>query len=384
MKLFKKSTLVALGLGALLFGCRPDGVSPTTGDDKSASLGGAFDDTHVTLDTVCKYSDSVFFRSSDGSYVVNKCVGAGGIAIPCTTPQMKWGHFVMYNGYEYTATDSIHWLDIDFALASGFVCDFNNWLFTTSNSLQVDPNTGVPSVGTDWSSSVINPSRNEWKVAILVNDLPQPCFDIACRMSVVRLRINGSPNENFRTTLWAINQNWNNPASEAASNNEFAIHYCPFGCLEQVTPPSLDSNCVNVQGGISELSTCTTLDADTAGAGITYLWSTGATTQSINVCPTATTDYTVTVSNGTKIFAIRKFHVNYENVRCGNTNGNNPNHKVWVCHIPPGNPNNPQDICIDWSGVPAHVAQYRLPGFNVRQGHDSGCQIGHCGSNPCE
>ncbi len=40
--------------------------------------------------------------------------------------------------------------------------------------------------------------------------------------------------------------------------------------------------------------TCTDL---TASGGVSYLWSTGATTAIINVCPTATTTYTVTVTN---------------------------------------------------------------------------------------
>ena len=46
------------------------------------------------------------------------------------------------------------------------------------------------------------------------------------------------------------------------------------------------------------------LDANvelTASGGDSYLWSTGETTPSINVSPTETTTYTVTVSNGNSI-----------------------------------------------------------------------------------
>ncbi|MES2620258.1 MAG: T9SS type A sorting domain-containing protein, partial [Bacteroidota bacterium] len=45
------------------------------------------------------------------------------------------------------------------------------------------------------------------------------------------------------------------------------------------------------------------------------------------------------------------------NGNCSNGNGNGGNSpgKVYVCHIPPGNPSNPQLICIGVAGVPAHV-----------------------------
>ncbi len=382
MKFFAKSMFVALGLGAVLFGCSPDNVNPT-GDSKEKSVAGAFDDVHQVLDTICKYSDSVFFRSPNGSFRVDKCVGAGGTAIACTMAQPKWGSFVMYNGYTTNTSTPVHWLNVDFGLAGGWMCDFNNWLFTTNNSISMDPNTNLPSVGTDWSSVVYNPYRNQWKVSILVADLPSPSFDMSCRLSVLRLRLNGTPNENFRTTVWAINPDFANPAKPASnSNSEYVIRYEPFGCLEQVAPPRLDSTCATLTVGAPALASCATISADTTGAGITYAWSTGATTQTISVCPTATTTYTVTISAANHPVVIKTIKVYYRNISC--QAGNSPKHKVWVCHYPPGNPNNPQDICIDWSGVPAHVARFRAPGANPNQGHDSGCEIGKCGSNPCQ
>lgn len=378
MKVFTKSMMVALGLGALLFGCRPDQVGPTDGPSKDVA--GAFDDVHVNLDTVCAYADTIFFRASDGTDYVNKCVGAGGIAVPCVTNQ-RWGKAFMYNGYVMGGPTNVHWLKVDFELAPGYVNDFRQWLFTTSGQMPVDPNTGVPGVGTDWSSIQENPARNAWEISILVNDLPLPCFDMACRMSIVRLRLNGSPNENFRTSIWARNRNWNVTGDPEASNSEFVVHYCPFGCLEGVVPPRLVEKCVNFQVGVPELGSCVTLDADTTASDIHYSWSTGATTKTISVCPTATTSYTCTISNATRPVVIKTFNVNYTNVGCAA--GNSPLHKVRVCHRPPGNPTNVQNICIDWSGVPAHVKRFRAPGSNPNQGHDSGCEIGVCGSNPC-
>lgn len=329
MKTFTNSLLVGLALVAVLFGCRPDRVDPANSDNP-AKVAGAFDDTHPTLDTVCKYADSVHFRSvasTNGTfpatYIVNKCVGTGGSAIICSNPggQQRWGSFVMYNGYEYVPNQApVHWLDVDFNLAGGWFCDFTNWQFTTANNLQVDPNTGFPSVGTDWNSLVLNPMRNQWKVAILINSLPLPCFDMACRMSILRVRLNGSPNENFRTTVWAINPNWNNPNSEYQSANEFVIHYCPFACLPEPCSTITNTVCTQVYSGITCSNTlnATTLTADASGAGSspTYIWSTGATTASINVAPTASTAYTVTISNGTCDYRVTTFQVNVTNVAC--------------------------------------------------------------------
>jgi hypothetical protein len=63
---------------------------------------------------------------------------------------------------------------------------------------------------------------------------------------------------------------------------------------------------------------CTTLKA-LPGSGVTYLWSTGATTQSISVCPSISTNYKVTVTNcfGCKTVVTRKVGV----VNCTTTPG---------------------------------------------------------------
>jgi hypothetical protein len=260
-------------------------------------------------------------------------------------------------------------------------CVFSDWLFTIDGTIYIDPNTNFPMVGTDWSNLVQNPVRNEWKVRVPVAELPSPCFDMACRMHTIQLSLFEGAIAGSDVDIWAVNQFWNVPGHPAQSSNQYSIHYCPFACLETVQQPEVTTNCVNVQvGWPGQLSGCATLDAG-ATAGATYAWSSGQTTQTISVCPTVNTDYTVTVTVNNEVVRVIRNEVHVTDVRCGNPN--QPQHKVWVCHIPPGNPNNPQDICIDWSGVPAHVEKYRAPGSNPRLGHDSGCDIGRCGSNPC-
>ena len=35
-----------------------------------------------------------------------------------------------------------------------------------------------------------------------------------------------------------------------------------------------------------------------------------------------------------------------------------PDHKVLICHLPPGNPANSQEILVDYHAVPAHIANH--------------------------
>ena len=62
---------------------------------------------------------------------------------------------------------------------------------------------------------------------------------------------------------------------------------------------------------------------------------------------------------------------------CGNGKGQV---KVNVCHLPPGNPANMQEICIAVSALPAHIIDFK-PANDPCMGHHSGCHLGPC--DPC-
>nr|WP_315207959.1 endonuclease [uncultured Flavobacterium sp.] len=113
-----------------------------------------------------------------------------------------------------------------------------------------------------------------------------------------------------------------------------------------ITIPS--TNEVNVYYGYTNAS-CTTLSAGTVTGGVlpyTYQWSTGATTSSIAVCPTATTTYTLIVKDANGCISATEKIVNVIDVRCG-SNSKNP--KVEICH-------NGKTICIDENAVASHLA----------------------------
>ncbi len=108
---------------------------------------------------------------------------------------------------------------------------------------------------------------------------------------------------------------------------------------------------VSVYIGYPPMS-CTTLMATPTGTPpFSFLWSTGDTTQSINVCPTTNTDYMVTITDSVACSSSDTVTVTVVDARCGHDST-----KVLVCHIPPGDPLDAHTICISPHAVPAHLA----------------------------
>jgi hypothetical protein len=96
--------------------------------------------------------------------------------------------------------------------------------------------------------------------------------------------------------------------------------------------------------GYSPMS-CTNLVPSITGAvpPLTYNWSNGATSSSINVCPTATTGYAVTVTDSRGCQVTDNIQVDVIDVRCGSNN-----QKVLVCH-------NGSTLCVPQSQVATHL-----------------------------
>jgi hypothetical protein len=90
---------------------------------------------------------------------------------------------------------------------------------------------------------------------------------------------------------------------------------------------------------------CTALaPARVGGVGpFTYAWSTGSSSSSINVCPTTTTTYSVTVTDSRGCAVTDDVVVNVIDVRCGNGNS-----KVLVCH-------NGSTLCVTSAQATAHL-----------------------------
>jgi hypothetical protein len=99
--------------------------------------------------------------------------------------------------------------------------------------------------------------------------------------------------------------------------------------------------------GYSSMASATLKAIPTGGSGsYTYLWSTGATTQSVTVSPTSSTTYDVTVTDGNGCSVETSVSVDVLDVRCGKKLD-----KVAVCH-------NGNTICIDASAVSTHLSSH--------------------------
>ncbi len=108
---------------------------------------------------------------------------------------------------------------------------------------------------------------------------------------------------------------------------------------------------------------CATLTATGISGGTpgySILWSTGATTNSVTVCPITGTNYSVTITDFKGCSVTDSVKICAQNVVCSS----NPNSKkIEVCH-------NKSTLCVSENAVAAHLAH--------------GDYLGTCGSNNCE
>jgi hypothetical protein len=114
--------------------------------------------------------------------------------------------------------------------------------------------------------------------------------------------------------------------------------------------------------------------------GYTYSWSptTGLNTPNIAnpvASPTITTTYVLTVTDSKGCTRSLGITINVLPLSAAVCAQNGNSVKFNVCHIPPGNPSNSNNICISSNALPAHLN----PGTN---GHNN-CTLGPCGQQLC-
>jgi hypothetical protein len=365
MKKINKISFMLLALVALGFGCSPEAVGPTHKADEAfgapgaPEVSGAFGDPQPALNPVCGPAKTYELVSEDGSALINRCFGPlnqGYPAVTCPGGQAPWGTATIMNGL----TEVI----ANFDLAEG-------WRPLTQMDRAADLGTfefnsnGIPVVGSGWTMRVINPVVGRWQVARSLQQTGDQ-FGWATRIIVVKLDAMGLPIPTSATTLW-LRDAQAAPGAPSAYIANWTRNICP----------PVQNSCTVIQVGNPALPSCTTLAPTVANpvGAVTYAWSTGATTATLAVCPTANATYSVTASDNSGPLGIFNYTVKVVSVACGGNNGN-----VRICHIPPGNPNNQQEICVSWNNAGGHLPAYRPAGAS---GHDTGCQLGRCNSNPC-
>ena len=173
---------------------------------------------------------------------------------------------------------------------------------------------------------------------------------------------------------------WSNGATSASISGLGAGTYTvvvtdQFGCTANASVDLTEPSALNVSAGNDQTvyygytpQSCADLNGSASGgcSGYSYSWTDGGfgtfTGEDINVCPSVSTDYTLTVTDQNGCSATDEVNVCVVDVTC--FAGNSQNQKVEVCHTPPGNSGNSQTICINESAVAAHLAH--------------GCSLGAC------
>ena len=175
---------------------------------------------------------------------------------------------------------------------------------------------------------------------------------------------------------------WSNGATTSSISGLSAGTYSvvvtdQFGCTATTSVTLTEPDALVVDAGSDQTvyygytpMSCADLAGSANGGcpAYNYSWSNGAAGNTQTVCPTASTDYTLTAVDQNGCTASDVVSVCVIDVRC--YAGNSGNQKVEMCHIPPGNPGNAHTICINASAVPAHLAH--------------GCLLGDCSeANDC-
>lgn len=376
-KTITKLTMLVAG-SLLLAACTAEDVQKESLQSGAPIMAASVDGGHPGFDVVCQTLDTLDLMSEDGSMYINKCAGPLGI-VPCPSNSPQWGFVIVEEGYQ----NENGILNLEVVLAPGWYGQAVNWKDFSSTELNSSV-TGIPLIEDDWSSAGINPLKNRFNLTFNTAELPVAPADLVMRINAVKINLYGQVNSLTATKLWAKNPNGSNPENSMYSTaSPMATKIVAQRCNEvpPLPPVEVVETCSALLVGVPDLNSCMTLNPNTTAISgtLSYAWSTGETTASISVCPTTTSNYSVTISSDGNPVLDNQFTVNVNDIHCGN--GNNSLHKVKVCHYPPGNPANMREICIDWSGVPAHDSNYRPAGAS--QGHDSGCRIGDCGYNPC-
>jgi hypothetical protein len=110
----------------------------------------------------------------------------------------------------------------------------------------------------------------------------------------------------------------------------------------------------------------------------TYSWSPAAGLSSTTIpnpvaSPTVTTTYTLTVTDNLSNSIYASITINVLPLSAAVFSGNGNNLKFRVCHRPPGNPSNPQNINVSVNALNAHLT-------NGTSGHNN-CYLGPCTTN---
>jgi hypothetical protein len=301
-RIMKHSSKIAIYLalfGFLIYGCSPEHVGKSSGNNNDGpGIAGALD-PHPALEVVCSPMDTISLWSEEGSSWCNKCYDMFGVVRPCDAQDSvtSWGNAVLMNGLDSMDTDNDQMYDAaqnifvaNITMAAGWFIRTNQSQFSTNNNWVIQ--NGIIQIQNDWLSTRLDPVENAWQLRKAVSELPT-CFDVALRLKVLSLDLFSDSIAGSTTTVWGRNPNANNPTHRTFSPiSPYLTHFCPNNCGTPTVGPTPTDQCVALYVGAPALGSCTNLVAPAPSSPvgtIQYAWSGGQSTASVNVCPTATT-----------------------------------------------------------------------------------------------
>ncbi len=237
MKINKIPALLALVLTFALWSCQPDTVAPKESSNDAASLLADAGAAHPDPSPVC--SDRITFNlieETTGTNQVNYCG-----FLPCNGTEPSWGTVEVLN------SDVALYLNV--TMAFGWYVELGESYLGLESDM--DWVNGIPKVENNWIQTGINPIVNKAQIVIPVNNLPT-CFDVANRISVVRLDFFTGVDQASRTSLWLQDN------STTGSGSPFVTNWCFSSCGPQITTVT-GGNC----SGCESSNTVDFIDCDT-------------------------------------------------------------------------------------------------------------------------
>ena len=242
MKLFKLPVFSAVMLAVILWSCNAETVNPkdTASNDVPAIAGDFI--AHPDPSPIC--SDRITFtlvEETTGSAQINNCG-----FFPCSGQEPNWG--------------TVEVLNSDVALYQNVSMAFGWYVekgetFLGDNSVMTIVN-GIPQVQPAWATQDINPIVNKAQLITPVpSNLLNTCFDVASRITVVKLDFFSGADPNTRTDLWLKDDK-----SQALNNsaNPFVMTWC-FGSCGPVVTSITAGDC----SGCNSENTVDFIDCDT-------------------------------------------------------------------------------------------------------------------------
>jgi hypothetical protein len=272
------------------------------------------------------------------------------------------------------------------ALAATITVDANVSCFKGNNgALTANPSGGTPGYSYMWNTNATTQSisylnaglytvqvkdANGCKI-IVTQNVSQPAAALAVNINQTQTSCSANTGT-LTSTVTGGTPNysylWSNSATTSSISGLTAGDYIlqvtdSKGCIAKDTGTIVISSRPTIDAGPNKTvylgypdSSCAKLQSSGAGGGTppyTLSWSTGSNASFINVCPTVSTVYYLTITDSKGCTAKDSVKVCVVDVRCGTGN-----RKVAICHRTGSSSNPSNSLCVDLADAKSHLLSH--------------------------